>query len=125
MKFSLDNPGALHIIRRYGVGEVQVDNQILRRSFLLSADTLVCDWPPQALQQLTDIHIEQAAALQPELVVLGVGSRQRFPPLSTVAPLYRRRIGIEVMTTDAACRTYNILRSEDRRVVVAMFMLER
>ena len=124
MKFSLDTLGGQHVIRSYTAGEVRVDDQVLRGSFLLSADALVRDWPPQTLEQLGAEHLEQAVELDPELIVLGVGSRQRFPATAVVAPLYRRQIGLEVMTTDAACRTYNILRGEDRRVVAAILMLE-
>lgn len=124
MKFSLDTLGGQHVIRSYAAGEVRVDDQVLRRSFLLSADTLIGDWPPQTLEQLRAEHLEHAVALDPEVVVLGVGRQQRFPGAAVVAPLYRRQIGLEVMTTDAACRTYNILRGEDRRVVAAILMLE-
>ena len=61
-------------------------------------------------------------ALEPEIVVLGSGTRQRFPELQLLAALLSRGIGCEVMDTGAACRTYNVLASEDRRVVAALLL---
>jgi uncharacterized protein len=123
VKFSLEAAGISHIIRGYGKGEIRVDQKVLTRSLLLGPGVLVEDWPPQSLGELSAEHLEQIVALDPEILVLGVGNRQAFPPPSVMAPLYRRRIGVEVMTTDAACRTYNVLRAEDRRVVAALLML--
>lgn len=123
MKLSLESAGASHVIRGYAKGQVRVDDRVLTRSFLVAAQVLVADWPPQSLAELRAEHLQQVADLEPEILLLGVGTHQAFPPPAVLAPLYRRQIGIEVMTTDAACRTYNILRAEDRRVVAALLLM--
>ena len=61
---------------------------------------------------------------KPEVVLLGTGARLRFPPAAVLAPLTRAGIGVEVMDTAAACRTYNILAGDGRRVVAALLMIE-
>jgi uncharacterized protein len=59
-------------------------------------------------------------ALEPEVVLLGTGARQQFLHPSRLAPIYRAGVGVEIMTTAAACRTFNILVAEERRVVAAL-----
>jgi uncharacterized protein len=83
---------------------------------------LVDDWRPQTLDELTEADLEAVLALQPEIVVLGSGTRQRFPDPRLTAAIMARGIGCEVMDTGAACRTYNVLVSEGRRAVAALLL---
>ncbi len=76
---------------------------------------------PAQPEQLTESHIEALVALKPEVILLGTGAVQYFPPPDILAALYAQRIGLEVMTTDAACRTFNVLVSEGRAVLAALF----
>ncbi len=122
MRLTDDRTGAALLVRSYGPGEVRVGDQVLRRSFLISAERLIEDWRPQTVDELTEADLEAVFALQPEIVVLGTGERQRFPEPRLLAALLARGIGCEVMDTGAACRTYNVLVSEARRAVAALLL---
>jgi len=89
-------------------------------SFIVSPRHLLRDWPPASISDLQAEHIEAIIELQPELVLLGTGTQLTFPPPQLLAALYRQRIGVEVMDTAAACRTYNILMTEGRFVVAGL-----
>jgi len=83
------------------------------------------DWPCSRLEDLNAAHFSMLASVMPEapeLVIFGSGSRLRFVPPSLLSGLMGQRIGVETMDTAAACRTYNILASEGRRVVAALLM---
>lgn len=117
------NAGAL-LVRSYSPGEVHVGETVLHRSCLIRADRLISDWRPQTLEELTESDLQTVFALDPQIVVLGSGVRQRFPDARLVAAILARGIGCEVMDTGAACRTYNVLVSEDRPVVAALLLRE-
>ena len=95
---------------------------LLERSFIITADTLVKDWEPRSIDQLMANHFSAIVAMKPELVLLGTGRQLRFPPHALLTPLMEAAIGCEVMDTAAACRTYNILNSEGRRVGAALLL---
>ncbi len=122
MKLTDDSIGGMQLVRAYAPGEIRVNETIVRGSCLLRADTIVTDWRPQSLDELTEEDLEPLFALEPEIVVLGSGTRQKFPPTTLLARILTRGIGCEVMDTGAACRTYNVLVSEDRKVVAALFL---
>jgi uncharacterized protein len=75
-----------------------------------------------SIEELAAPHIERLAALAPEIVLLGTGERHRFPPARVLAQIYAQGIGIEIMDTYAACRTFNILAGEGRRVLAALIV---
>lgn len=77
-------------------------------------------WEVDAVANLTAAHFEHLAGLGAEVVILGGGARLRFVPAEITQALMRRRIGLEVMDTPAACRTYNILAGDGRPVVAAL-----
>jgi len=122
MKFSLDTGPDVYVIRGYGVDYVQVDELRLTESFILSPEALHSDWPPNSVDQLCPDHCEPILALAPEIVILGTGEQQRFPSPRLLHSLHAARVGIEVMSTAAACRTYNLIRNEGRRVVAAIML---
>ena len=80
------------------------------------------DWQCARFEDLTEAHFSQLAASQPELVIFGSGARLRFPPPAFLRELMARRIGVETMDTLAACRTYNVLAGEGRRVTAALLI---
>ena len=86
------------------------------------ADKLIAQWPPATLDELQVNHLEPIFELQPELVLLGTGTRQRFPSGEIRAAFAAQKIGLEAMDLGAACRTFNILVQEDRRVAAALFL---
>lgn len=122
MKLTDDTIGGALLVHSYAPGEVRVGDTVLRRSCLLKSDQLVSDWRPQSIEELTETDLDAVLALKPEIVVVGSGVRQRFPPTVLTAALLARGIGCEVMDTGAACRTYNVLATEGRAVVAALFV---
>ena len=79
-------------------------------------------WPVDSFDQLDENHFSQMVALKPELVIIGTGNRQRFPKPVLLKPLMQARIGYEIMDSQAACRTYNVLMSEGRQVLLALLL---
>jgi len=122
MKFTLDANSRVNLIRSYGEGELRVGDDILHTSCIVTADTLIKEWPPQTLDELQPEYLQTIFDVQPEVVVLGTGATQRFPSAQITAMFGERRIGLEVMTLGAACRTFNILVQEDRRVAAVLFL---
>ncbi len=101
---------------------IGVEQQTLTSSFLLTPDRLIPDWSPQTVEQLDASALEAVLALQPELVLLGTGSRQRFPSQAVLGGFLRRQIGIEVMDNAAAARTYHLLAQEGRKLVAGFLL---
>lgn len=95
----------------------------LTRSLILTAQHLVHDWPPQTVDELTQEHVQALAALKPEVAIIGTGARLQWPPRRLLQPLVAAGIGFEIMDTAAACRTYNVLSYEGRRVAAALMMI--
>lgn len=125
MKIQFDAGGTgQNFIHAYGPGQVTINQQVHRRSLLVTSDQLITDWPPQSFGELLAQHFEQIRALNPEVVVLGTGARLQFPRTADTRALIQANIGIEVMDTGAACRTYNILMQDGRRVAAALLMIE-
>lgn len=123
MKIQLETGSGQNVIRAYEPGRVTVSQQVYTRSLIITPGR-VEDWPPETFAALTSAHFEALAALEAEVVIIGTGARQRFPDAELLAPLVRAGIGYEVMDTGAACRTYNILVSDGRRVAAALLMIE-
>lgn len=123
MKFILDNAGGGYIIQRYEAGQIVIDQAVYEESLILLPNRVITDWSPSAVPELKAEDFSRLADLEPEIVILGTGARQQFPHPSLTQPLMEKRIGLEVMDTPAACRTYNILMAEGRRVAAALFMI--
>jgi uncharacterized protein len=122
VKFTLEPPSQANLIRSYSDTELLIGDQPVRRSCLVTAARLITEWPPATFADLAPAHLEAIFALAPELVLLGTGPTQRFAPPEVRSEFARRRIGLEVMQLGAACRTFNVLVQEDRRVVAALFL---
>lgn len=122
MQFTQELPEGYLFFRACTADAVTVVDRRLAKSFLLAPDRLVDDWPVARADQFDAAAAEAIAALEPEVVLLGTGQRQVFPPREAQAVLLRRRIGVEVMDNAAACRTYNLLAGEGRRVVAAIML---
>ena len=121
MKLHLQGPAGLNLITGYGDGAVAVNGTPHASSLILTGTTLA-PWPPQTAGDLQAEHFTAIAALQPEIVVLGTGRRLVFPAPWLTRALVEAGIGCEVMDTPAACRTYNILLGEGRRVAAALIV---
>jgi uncharacterized protein len=122
MRFAQDSTSGVNLIRAYGNGEIRINDNVYRGALILSATTVIVDTNIQNLDDLITLGLARTLALEPELVLLGTGARQIFPTASFGAQFLRAGIGFEVMDTSAACRTFNVLVGEQRRVA-AMLLL--
>jgi uncharacterized protein len=109
-------------INGYGPGWVAVNGEKITHSVVIGSRGQRIDWGCSRFEELAEAHFARLAGLEAELVIFGSGSRIRFPQASWLRPLIERRIGLETMDSAAACRTYNILASEGRSVVVALLV---
>ena len=123
MHLTLERPDHLYFLRGADGGSALVNDQRLTDSFVLSPDNLAEHWPVNDARTLSDVQLAPLLALSPEVILIGSGAAQVFPPAATVAACLSRGIGLEVMTNAAAARTFNVLAGEGRRVV-AGFILE-
>ena len=121
MKFQPDKPD-VQSISGYGPGWVSVLGEKITASVVIGSRGQRVDWACQNFDDLTPAHFAVLAEQGPELVIFGSGGRIRFPKSPWLAPLYAKRIGIETMDTQAACRTYNILAGEGRDVLLAVLI---
>ena len=117
MHLILERPDYQYFLRGADGDSALVNDRILRRSFIIAPDALVEDWPATDVTLLTPVDLEPLLSLQPELVVLGSGATQAFPPPATLAACLQHGVGLETMTNAAAARTYSVLAGEGRRVV--------
>jgi uncharacterized protein len=122
VKIERDPPEGRNTFTGYGDGYVEVNGKRHHESIVVSADRIVTDWPAASVEALSADHVAAIAELKPELVVLGTGAKFQFPEPKILAPLYKAGIGVEVMDTPAACRTYNILLGEGRAVAAALIV---
>ena len=122
MRFTEDSTSGINLIRAYGNGELRVNEHVYRGGVILSAATVIADANVQNLDDLLALGLSRALALEPELVLLGTGARQIFPAPSFGAQFLRAGIGFEVMDTSAACRTFNVLVGEQRRVAAILLL---
>ena len=110
----------------YGSGWVGIASngvaEKIESSIVIGSGGEKFDWDCARFEDLTEAHFEKLAASQPELVIFGSGARLRFAPPALMRALMQNRIGIETMDTLAACRTYNILAGEGRRVIAALLI---
>jgi len=120
MDLTLQNPGAHHFIHSVSSDGIRVVDQVCSGSIIVSASRLITDWPVHSAENLTARHLAQILELEPEIVLLGTGDRQVFLAPELMMVFYRAAIGVEIMNTQAACRTFNVLVSEGRNVVAAL-----
>lgn len=148
MKFSLDERAGVYIVSAYGPGyvEFRIPASFEREAEQLKGEGLKEDegkgrrkicrnvvvspgqlrgWSPTSFSELEKSHFQALLEMEPEVVVVGTGEQPHFPSPRLVEPLLRRQVGVEFMDTAAACRTYNILVGEGRRVVAALFIIRQ
>jgi len=122
MQLTLENPDFRYYLRGVGPEGVLVNESRIARSFILSPMTLIEDWRPSAVDDLAAPDMEPLLALQPSVVILGTGARQKFPSSAVMAACLTQGIGIEVMDNAAAARTFNVLATEGRKVVAGFLL---
>jgi uncharacterized protein len=119
MKFHLQTPAA-NLIAALGDDWIRIGESEYRQNVIVTPDAVATGWAPAGFTALTAADFASLLDYAPEIVLLGTGAVQRFPHPRLTAALTDARIGVEVMDTRAACRTFNILIAEDRRVVAAL-----
>ena len=121
VKFHL-SPTTANVVTGFGVGWVRIGTDEYRQSVIVTPDSIVTGWAPAGFDGMEEAHFEQLLASKPEVAILGTGRVIRFPQPGLSRSLAKAQVGLEVMDTAAACRTYNILAAEGRRVVAALMI---
>ncbi len=122
MHFVQEDFSSALLIRGYDNGEIRVGDQTYKHSIILTHQRIIDDWRPQSKDELEAGDFELIRSLDAEILLLGTGPTLSFPSPALTAPLLEAGIGVEVMDTAAACRTFNVLLSEGRPVVAALLL---
>ena len=122
MKLHLNNDQELQLVRAYTTNQITIGDKHYCSSIILTPTQVVTDWAQPSVTGLSDCDFRLMLEFEPELVLLGTGRRLLFPSPSITYPLINQSIGLEVMDTAAACRTYNILAGEGRNVLAALIL---
>lgn len=122
MRFTQDSTSGSHLIRGYAAGELRIDDGTYRETVIVSATALLRLPEVRDMNDLAALDASRILALDPELVLLGTGPRQIFPEASFRSRFLGAGIGLEVMDTGAACRTFNVLVAEQRRVTALLMV---
>ncbi len=120
MKLHLSSTAGFNIFTAYGEGYVAVNHRKYEENLIVLPDSVTPDWSTATVATLAAADMDKLLALGAEIVLLGTGSRLRFPAGALVRPFAPAGIGLEVMDLQAACRTYNILAAEGRKVAAAL-----
>ena len=122
MKLHTNPTKQYQTVTGYDERGVDINAQHFGHSLIVMPETAPRDWPVTTFDDLSEAHFEQILADAPDVVILGTGARQRFAHPRLTAALTMRRIGVECMDNKAACRTYNILMGEGRKVTLALII---
>jgi uncharacterized protein len=112
---------ALYYIRAWEPGRLRVADRWLTGNVIIGTSEIIEDWTTIDPRHLTIAELEPALALSPTIIVLGTGTEQVLPDVELMAAAAQRSVGLEIMSTPAACRTFNVLLQEQRRVVAVLF----
>lgn len=122
MELSLERPGDYLFVRWVHDNAIRINDRTLEHSFVMGHDRVIDDWPVTDVGQLTPELMEPVLELEPEVILVGTGTRQRFVPPRVLAACLRRGVGLEAMDNAAAARTHAVLAAELRRVAVAFIL---
>ncbi len=122
MKLHLANLGETKLFTGYADDHVLVNRERFDSSIVVLAEAVRDDWGVSGFDELNESHFEYFLTFKPEVILLGTGARQHFPHPRLYRALTNAGIGVECMDTPAACRTYNILVAEDRKVIAAILL---
>lgn len=109
-------------ITAYEKDAVEINAIWYKHSLIVLPETKPVVWEPVSFEQLSNAHFEQIEAFKPDVVILGTGQKQRFAHPRLMQSLMQRHIGVECMDNHSACRTYNILMAEGRKVALALIV---
>ena len=121
MKLTLE-ASAANLIRAWEPGAVRIGADWLRGHLIVSSQHIIRDWAVTAPEALQAHDLKPAVDLSPKIIILGTGDQMVLPDVHLMNQLASQGIGLEIMDTPAACRTYNVLVHEHREVVAALFI---
>lgn len=119
----LDNNQSHYQIRAYQKGSLKVNDKIITTSIIITANELIENWQPRTITELTADSLQPVITLKPDILLIGTGSALVFPAPAIYGHIINLGIGVEIMDTSAACRTFNALTAENRRVAAALIIL--
>ena len=122
MSLNLDENSAAYQIRAYQPGLIQINDQTFTGSIIITPEQLISPWSPQSIDELSREDLTAVIALRPTILLIGTGHTLQFPDLKIYGDLINYGIGVEIMDTHAACRTYNVLTAEGRSVAAALII---
>lgn len=122
MSLTLDENSANYQIRSYQPGQLQINDKFYQHSIIIAPHTLIDHWQPNTITELRQDHLTTILTLKPSILLIGTGEKLSFPPIEIYGDLINHGIGVEIMDTRAACRTYNALTAENRNVVAALLI---
>jgi len=120
VKLHASNTAGLNIFTAYGEGFVAVNQEKYEKNLILLPESIITEWSTATIGTLNEADMQKLLALDTEIILLGTGKHLRFPPGALLRPFAPAGIGLEVMDMQAACRTYNILAAEGRKVAAAL-----
>jgi uncharacterized protein len=120
MEFNLEIPHNQFFIRSVSEKGIRINDDYYHKSFIISGQRIIPEWGVESIDDFNETSLQLIFELQPEIVLLGTGKTQIFLNPATQVHFFHRNIGFEVMTTDAACRTFNVLIAEGRQVVAGL-----
>lgn len=109
-------------IRNVADGEIRIGDRTYRKTIALTTTAVVEDWPPKPVDALTPEDFTPLLEFGPELIVLGTGDNNIFAPKQVTFALARQGVGLEVMNTSAAARTFNVLAGEGRKIAAVLYV---
>ncbi len=116
------DPQTPNTIRAWGPGELRIRDEVIRNNVILTAERIIHPWAARDAAQLTMAQLAPALDLEPAILILGTGPTLVFPDAEVRGGIMSRGIGLEVMDTPAACRTFNVLVAERRNVAAALLI---
>jgi uncharacterized protein len=122
LKFTRELPGTL-TIRNVAADGIRINDQWWSETVALTPDEIIAPWDSVPLAELTENDLSVLLDRSPELVIVGSGAKSKFPPRELMFAFARRGVGLEVMDTAAAARTFNVLAGEGRRVAALLYPL--
>ena len=123
MKLDFDQHTNNLSITAYSSEGITLGGRVLTTPFVVSGNDILLDIVPNSVAAIAPTHIEQLVQLEPSLVIIGTGSKQTFIDALVLRPALEVNVGVEVMSTAAACRSFNVLVAENRAVVGVFYML--
>ncbi len=119
----IHNPNqSIYTIQSFSPGKIEINHTIYTHSLIALPNQIITDWPPQTMDMLAAKHVDRMTQLSPEIILIGTGIQQHLIPSLLLMKLIEAKIGFEAMSTAAACRTFNLLASEGRKVAAGLII---